>query len=42
MFSESAVQTLQLAGRCTPLGAATVEGIPGRFVFFAPPAVTAE
>jgi class 3 adenylate cyclase len=42
MFSEAAVQTLQLAGRCTPLGAATVEGIPGRFVFFSPPAAAAE
>lgn len=42
MFSESAVQTLQLAGRCTPLGAATVEGIPGRFIFFSPPGAPAE
>jgi pSer/pThr/pTyr-binding forkhead associated (FHA) protein len=40
MFSEAAAQTLQLAGRCAPLGAATVEGIPGRFVFFTPPAET--
>ncbi len=37
MLSEAATQTLQLAGHCTPLGAATVDGIPGRFVFFAPP-----
>lgn len=37
MLSESAAHTLQLAGHCTPLGAATVEGIPGRFVFFTPP-----
>ena len=37
MFSEAAVQSLQLPGLCTPLGTATVEGIPGRFVFFAPP-----
>lgn len=37
MLSESAAQTLQIASRCTPLGAATVEGIRGRFVFFAPP-----
>jgi pSer/pThr/pTyr-binding forkhead associated (FHA) protein len=36
MFSEAAAQSLQLAGHCTPLGAATVEGMPGRFVFFAP------
>lgn len=41
MLSESAAQTLQLAGHCTPLGAATVEGIAGRFVFFAPPAESA-
>lgn len=38
MLSEPAVRSLQLAGRCAPLGAATVEGIPGRFVFFGPPA----
>lgn len=37
MLSEAAAQSLQLAGRCPPLGAASVEGIPGRFVFFAPP-----
>jgi hypothetical protein len=37
MFSEAAMQTLELAGRCTPLGNTAVEGIPGRFVFFAPP-----
>jgi len=42
MFSEAAAQTLQLAGRCTPLGATTVEGIPGRFVFFAPPPAAGE
>lgn len=37
MLSEEAAQTLQLAGHCRPLGAASVAGLPGRFVFFAPP-----
>jgi pSer/pThr/pTyr-binding forkhead associated (FHA) protein len=37
MLSEAAVQSLELAGHCQPLGAAPVEGIPGRFVFFAAP-----
>jgi pSer/pThr/pTyr-binding forkhead associated (FHA) protein len=40
MLSEAAAKTLDLAGHCPPLGAAAVEGIPGRFVFFAPPAET--
>lgn len=36
MLSESAAHTLQMTSHCTPLGAATVEGIRGRFVFFTP------
>jgi pSer/pThr/pTyr-binding forkhead associated (FHA) protein len=37
MLSEPAARTLRLAGRCTSLGTATVEGIPGHFEFFAAP-----
>lgn len=38
MLSESAAHSLKLDGRCRPLGAASVDGIRGRFVFFALPA----
>lgn len=37
MLSEEAARSLQLTAHCRPLGATSVEGIPGRFVFFAPP-----
>ncbi len=40
MLSQAAVHSLQLDGRCPPLGAAPVEGIPGRFVFFGAPRPT--
>ena len=38
MLSEAAAHSLKMDGRCRPLGAASVEGIRGRFVFFALPA----
>ena len=37
MFSEAAVSSLGLAGKCRELGPAAVEGIGDRFLFFAPP-----
>lgn len=37
MLSQAATHTLQFDGRCPTLGAAPVEGISGRFVFFGAP-----
>lgn len=37
MLSEAAVRALDLDGACAELGAAPVDGIPGRFTFFGAP-----
>lgn len=37
LFSQAAVQTLQLDGRCVALGESTVEGLSGSFNFFGLP-----
>ncbi len=37
LLSQAAVHALGLDGQCPTLGAAAVEGIPGRFVFFGAP-----
>lgn len=42
MLSEAEVNSLGRDGRCTALGAAPVEGIGDRFLFFAQPTGTAE
>jgi len=37
LLSESAVQTLGLAGRCAHLGSSAIDGMSGEFSFYAPP-----
>jgi len=37
LFSQAAVQTLQLDDRCPALGSSTVDGLSGTFSFFGPP-----